>query len=66
MKLKEYIKNLQNLVDENPEAANYKVVYGIDSEGNGFDTVHHTPSLGNFKDGEFDQESKNKNVVCIN
>jgi len=74
MKLKGYIKNLQNLVDENPKAADYKVVYAVDDEGNGFGLVGHTPSFGSFEEGDFVQEDNSEefkenykiNAICIN
>jgi hypothetical protein len=66
MKLKDYIKSLQNVIDEDPETADYKVVYAIDDEGNGFGLVGHSPTFGNYKDGEFDTEDENINSICIN
>jgi hypothetical protein len=55
MKLSEYIKNLQNLVDENPELNDAVVVYAIDDEGNGYGEVCHTPGTGlwNSEDREY-------------
>jgi hypothetical protein len=66
MKLTEYIKHLQKIAETNP---NVEVVYASDSEGNNFDRVHFTPSLGKFEDGVFSDleiEEKEINAVCIN
>jgi len=72
MTLEEYINNLQECIKENPEAANYEVVYAIDSEGNGYEPVYYLPTLM-FRD-EYDEyhsdedidDSDEPNVVCIN
>lgn len=74
MKLKEYIKSLQKLVKENPDAANYLVVYAKDDEGNGFEELNFTPSIGEYGDGDFISEESDeewvqghgRNAVCIN
>jgi hypothetical protein len=66
MKLTEYIKHLQKIAETNP---NVEVVYASDSEGNNFDRVYFTPSLGKFEDGVFSDleiEEKEINAVCIN
>ena len=69
IKLKEYIANLNKLVKENPEALTMDVVYSIDDEGNGFQKINYTPQIGEYEgdyNGDFDEEGKNKNAVCIN
>lgn len=73
MTLKEYIQGLQEFVEENPEAADFKVVSAIDEEGNGFNEVKFGPTLGYFDDsyGGFthaDEEEleEEPNAVCIN
>jgi hypothetical protein len=81
MKLKEYIQQLQELVDTNPEAADLIVVYSKDDEGNEFQVVNWTATLGHFKGkyrGAFISETGIKededleegdypiNAVCIN
>lgn len=65
MKLKEYTERLNQLSKNHPEASNYEVVTSRDDEGNGFNRVHYHPSIGNFSDGEFSEESK-PNSVCLN
>ncbi len=75
MKLKEYLENLNELIKENPDALNYTVVAASDDEGNSFIEVVFAPSLGNFKNGEFNdgddgsEETEEEfilNAVCIN
>ena len=67
MKFQEFVNNLNELLKDRPETANYDVVTSIDDEGNGFNLVHYTPSVGNYdvNDKEFIQE-KEVNAVCIN
>ncbi len=43
MKLKDYIKRLNEVARENPEALNATVFTAKDDEGNGFDAVHFSP-----------------------
>ena len=78
MLLSEYIKELQKLVEESPEALDMEVVYAKDDEGNGFQTVSCTPCVGNYDGeqwGEFQpeeylaedgEEGYELNAVCIN
>jgi hypothetical protein len=72
MKLKEYIQNLQEIAEKHP---NLEVVYAKDEERNGYEKVCFSPTLGNFKDGEFTPEEnfgeygltkKKLNCVVIN
>jgi len=65
MKLKEYIENLSNLIKDNKAATNYIVVTSSDDEGNSYREVEYLPSLGRFKEDEFDSEGK-PNAVCVN
>lgn len=70
MKLKDYIKSLQKLVDHDKLNGELEVVYAKDAEGNGYDSVFHQPTLGYF-DGDSDfcdpEDADNKvNAVCIN
>lgn len=75
MKLKEYLENLQKLVQENPEVLDYKVIYAIDDEGNRYQEVEFTPIIGIFEDREFifkdhieewEREESEINSICIN
>ena len=76
MKFKKYVKLLKKYLKENPESANFTVVYSADDEGNGFQVVSFGPSVGNF-DGEYrgdfmsDEDDLAEyeydvNAVCIN
>jgi len=77
MILKDYIKAINQLVQEHPEALNMKLVHGSDREGNQFHEVIYTPAIGHFNDdkndfvglsemekGNFDFQEPNS--VCIN
>lgn len=75
MTLKEYLENLNEFIAEHPEALEYEVVTSADDEGNYYNPVHYTPSIGLFEDGEFTQldnfeeceiDNKDANSVCIN
>ena len=48
MKFKDYLKNLNKLVEEYPESLDYDVVYAKDDEGNGYDLVNYEPGLGHY------------------
>jgi hypothetical protein len=78
MKLKEYFKKLQNIIKKYPESLEYEVIMSSDDEGNNFQIVNYSPSLGNFK-GEyngdwtplseekfFKEQNLKVNAVCIN
>ena len=75
MKLKEFIENLNRLVEDCPEALNMKVISSIDEEGNGFNAVTLPPTIGYYEDDEFvsymqykeyDIDKSDSNAVCIN
>ena len=75
MKLREYIENLNEFAKENPETLDMVVVYAKDSEGNGFESIHCTPSKGCFNQSENDfvdvenyeeLDENDTNAVCIN
>jgi len=75
MKFKEYLENLNQMAKEDPSILELTVVNAIDSEGNGYDKVVYTPSLGHLdEDGEGifaeedleDEESYPINCICIN
>jgi hypothetical protein len=75
MKLKEFLANLNEFVKENPEALELDVITSKDDEGNGYNEVVYTPSIGNFEDKDFTSKSSMEeegyedmeiNAVCIN
>lgn len=75
MKLKDYIKNLQDFTNKNPESLELDVVTSADDEGNRFNLVYFGPAIGYF-DGEnfidvsqyeeMEYDSERTNSVCIN
>ena len=71
MKLKEYVENILNIVDNHPDFLDLDVVYSIDDEGNRFESVYCFPDVGYFDDGEFtsslDADNwEDNNAICIN
>lgn len=52
MKLREYIKSLQDLVEEIPESAEYEVFSSSDPEGNYFYKVQQPPGIGMTEEWE--------------
>jgi hypothetical protein len=67
MKLKEYVENLNKLIVERPETADFDVVTSRDDEGNGFNLVYCAPTVGCYdaEEKEFTEEIK-VNAVCVN
>ncbi len=66
MKLKEWKDNLDKLIKERPEILEMEMIISKDDEGNGFNIVSYTPTIGEWdKDGDFKQETKN-NAICLN
>jgi hypothetical protein len=45
-KSKYYVKQLNNVLRDNPELNDGKLVYSTGDEGNGYSTVYYPPSLG--------------------
>lgn len=68
MKLKEYIESLNQMVKDDPSILEYDVVYSSDDEGNSYEFVAFTPSVGHFSGipwNGFDP-TENPNAICIN
>lgn len=68
IKLKQLIQNLINIEKIYGDVA---IIYSCDDEGNAFNPVHYTPSIGIYEDCEFRSESEDidlerVNAVCIN
>jgi hypothetical protein len=66
MKISEMIVNLVEVLEK---WGDLDVVYSSDEEGNSFHKVAYTPSVGFFKDNEFDsteEGDEETNAVCIN
>ena len=66
MKLKDYIKDLNELIELQPEALEMDVITAKDDEGNGFSMVNFTPETGYFEEDEFRTDVCKHNVVCLN
>ena len=70
MKLKEFIVNLNTLVDENPDALEMYVITSNDEDE--YTAVHYLPSLGHFDDnewlteGEIEQQSSDDTPLPLN
>ena len=48
MKFKDYVKSLQEFLENNPETAEMEVVTSIDDEGNEYNAVQFGPSIAQF------------------
>lgn len=77
MKLKEWLDKLNKLVESDPGILEVEVIYAKDEEGNSFEVVQYTPSIGFYdsKNQEFSgqeslydpNEGENlTSVVCLN
>lgn len=78
MTLEDFTNNCIKLMKDRPETAEYKVVSSIDSEGNAYNNVYYSPSVGMMNEydefyNEEDEESAEcresqqyDDVVCIN
>lgn len=67
MKLKEFADNINKLLTDRPETAGFEVVTSKDDEGNGYNLVYYSPTVGSYdtKEREFTEE-KEVNAVCVN
>lgn len=76
MTFKEYVKSLNDLLEENPEYGEYTVITSSDDEGNSYNEVYYGPGIGCFRGGdefvhddafdEYEDESLVSNAVCVN
>lgn len=72
MNLREYLKELQELVNKNPQALDYKVIYAKDDEGNEYSPVSYSPTVGFYdpEEWKFDVfpcfDDIVLNAVCVN
>ena len=76
MKLKEYYDTLTKMLEDNPEAGDLNIITSRDDEGNGYNDVVYTPTVGyyNERGNEFYPESQFKeeeitekpNSICMN
>ncbi len=65
MKLREYYKDLQKLIEDHPESLDMEMVTSIDDEGNGFNRVNFSAQLGYF-DGDDFTPNVMLNTICLN
>ena len=67
MKLKDYLEKINKLIEENPEAAEFNVMYSMDDEGNGYCYVYYDPSLMHYNKNTGEMSKKSEiNVIVIN
>ncbi len=72
MKLKEYLAQMKQVIKDNPGALEWEVIYSSDSEGNNFEPVYYSPSVGHYSpdDGglitDENYPGKPRNCICIN
>lgn len=68
MKLREHLKHLAKIAEENPNAMELQLVTSSDDEGNSFNPVHYIPSLGYYslEDRKFNPDDPNANAICLN
>lgn len=73
MKLKDYVKGLQELMEQYPETAEYECVYAIDAEGNGYEPVESNGTIAEMSwmipielVDTSDAPNENTNAVIIN
>ena len=73
MKLTEYIKKLQELLNEHGDL---ELIYAKDDEGNDYRKLHYDPGVVNYIESDYCiiheddleewEESEYKKVICIN
>jgi hypothetical protein len=51
MTIEKYIDALNNIIKNNPEAKNYKLICSSDPEGNSFNPVNWGPTVGFYSEG---------------
>ena len=66
MNFNQYLAAINSFNSEELEAGEMLTIYSIDDEGNGYKPVHFTPVIGELTNGEFNQNSKTPNAICIN
>ena len=74
MLLKEFYNGLTELIEKNPKALEYEVILSTDDEGNVYNRIYYSPSIGIFyeEDSDFipedsiEEEDISKiNSICI-
>jgi len=65
MKLKEWLDNLNAMVAKDPSILELDAITASDDEGNSYNDVNYTPSVGNFDGLDFGDEVV-VNSICLN
>ncbi len=69
---REYVKECNQLLEENPECGDFPAIYAKDSEGNGYCDIYYQPSLAQAEKSRYyydivsQGEGSEFNVVIIN
>ncbi len=66
MKLRDYIKSLENFASKHPGSLDLQVVTSSDDEGNNFNPVICGPSNGLLEGNDFSTNTTRFNAVCVN
>jgi hypothetical protein len=79
MTLGQYIELLKEVIEARPEARDFEVIFASDDEGNSFQSVTNSPTIGHCSDEYFkefvaednfseyeDEDPITANCVCIN
>jgi hypothetical protein len=76
MTLREFLENLNDFIETNPDALDLNVIASSDDEGNFYNEVVFTPTKGYLDDNgnyvefdmyeDYDVEEELTNSVCIN
>ena len=68
-----YLNYLNNLSKSNPDINDMEVITATDDEGNGYNKVHFSPTVGDFDGTDFtvseedlEENGLRKNAVCVN
>jgi len=72
MKLKEWLDDLNAMIEKNPELLNYEICTSSDDEGNSYNAVYYNASTGIWtEDDEFISDENigdetGAKVICLN
>jgi len=80
MKFKDYVANVNKMLVDNPEYAEFETVASADDEGNSYEGIYFEPSVGHYdeeneewksldlikEDGDIDPEDFPLNAICVN
>lgn len=75
MLLKEFYDGLTELIEKNPKALEYEVISSTDDEGNRYNSIYYSPSIGIYyeydsyfisEDSIEEEDISEINSICIN